>query len=55
MNWFPLIKEYYLMGLYTDTQLDIFVNASWITADQRSEMIEAKSETSTSSQTSSQA
>lgn len=36
------IKEYYLLGLYTDEQLDIFVNAKWITEEQKQEIIVSK-------------
>ena len=36
---YSYIKEYYLLGLYTDVQLDVFVNAKWITEEQKSEII----------------
>ena len=36
------IKMYYEMGLYTDTQLDIFVNAKYITEEQKTELISSK-------------
>jgi uncharacterized XkdX family phage protein len=36
------IKEYYILGLYTDADLDIFVNAKWITTDQKTEIIGSK-------------
>ena len=36
------IKKFYLMGLYTDEQLDIFVNAKWITEEQKQEIINSK-------------
>lgn len=39
---YSYIKEYYLMGLYTDEQLDIFVNAKWITEEQKQEIIASK-------------
>ena len=36
------IKEYYLLGLYTNVQLDVFVNAKWISAEQKQEIIANK-------------
>ena len=39
---YSYIKEYYLLGLYTDEQLDIFVNAKWITEEQKQEIIASK-------------
>lgn len=39
---FSYIKEYYLLGLYTDTNLDVFVNAKWITEEQKQEIIAKK-------------
>lgn len=39
---YSYIKEYYLLGLYTDDQLDIFVNAKWITKEQKQEIIDSK-------------
>lgn len=39
---YSYIKEYYLLGLYTEVQLDVFVNAKWITEEQRQEIIASK-------------
>ena len=39
---YSYIKEYYLLGLYTDGQLDIFVNAKWITEEQKEEIMASK-------------
>ena len=39
---YSYIQEYYLLGLYTDEQLDIFVNAKWITEEQKQEIIASK-------------
>lgn len=36
------IKEYYLLGLYTNDDLDIFVNAKWITEEEKQEIINSK-------------
>lgn len=36
------IKEYYMLCLYTDADLDIFINAKWITVDQKREIIDSK-------------
>lgn len=36
------IKEYYLLGLYTDANLDVFVNAKWITEEEKQEIINSK-------------
>ena len=40
--WYELIKKYYMMGLYTESDLDLFVQVSWITAEQKQEIIESK-------------
>jgi hypothetical protein len=37
------IKEYYLLGLYTDSDLDIFVNAKWISEEDKTNIIDNKS------------
>lgn len=37
------IKEYYLLGLYTDADLDIFVNAKWISTEDKANIIASKS------------
>lgn len=35
MNWFTIIQEQWNWGCYTSReQLDVYVNAGWITADQ---------------------
>nr|DAL52998.1 MAG TPA_asm: hypothetical protein [Caudoviricetes sp.] len=39
---FSYIKEYYLLGLYTESNLDVFVNARWITEEQKQEIIASK-------------
>ena len=36
------IKEYYLLGLYTESNLDVFVNTRWITEEQKQEIIASK-------------
>ncbi|WP_080443154.1 XkdX family protein [Clostridium botulinum] len=36
------IKEYYILGLYKNNQLDVFVNAKWITEEQKQEIINSK-------------
>ena len=36
--WYELIKRYYMMGLYTESDLDLFVQVSWITAEQKQEI-----------------
>lgn len=40
--WYKLIKEYYLMGLYTKEDLDLFVKVNWITEEQKEEIIASK-------------
>ena len=37
-----LIKKYYLMGLYTVSDLDLFVKVNWITEEQKAEIIASK-------------
>ena len=39
---FDVIKEYYIINLYTESDLDIFVNAKWITEEQKQDMIDSK-------------
>lgn len=39
---YSYIKEYYQMGLYTDEQLQIFVDVNWITEEQKQEIIASK-------------
>ena len=36
------IKKFHLMGLYTDTQLDVFVRSGDITEEQKQEIISSK-------------
>ncbi|WP_294405596.1 XkdX family protein [uncultured Clostridium sp.] len=36
------IKKFYLMGLYTDEQLDIFIRSGDITEEQKQEIIASK-------------
>ncbi|MFT8556002.1 MULTISPECIES: XkdX family protein [Liquorilactobacillus] len=36
--WYSLIKQYYIMGLYTNENLDLFASINWITADQETEI-----------------
>ncbi|ABK60742.1 MULTISPECIES: XkdX family protein [Clostridium] len=36
------IKEYFLMGLYVEKDLDIFVTAKWITKQEKEEIIKSK-------------
>ena len=40
--WYELIKRYYMMGLYTESDLDLFVQVSWITDEQKQEIILSK-------------
>ena len=40
--WYELIKRYYMMGLYTESDLDVFVQVSWITEEQKQEIIASK-------------
>lgn len=39
---YKFIKKYYLMGLYSDTDLDIFVTSRDITEAQKVEIIASK-------------
>ncbi|EPY2279503.1 XkdX family protein [Clostridium sporogenes] len=36
------IKEYYNMGLYTKEDLDIFVQAKWISIQEKEDMIKTQ-------------
>lgn len=36
---YSYIKEYYLLGLYTDAQLNIFVSAKWISEEEKQEIL----------------
>lgn len=39
---YKYIKEYYLLGLYAEDNLQVFVNARWITEEQKQEIIASK-------------
>lgn len=39
---YSYIKEYYLLGLYTESNLDVFVNAKWISEEQKQEIVNNK-------------
>ncbi|NFI52679.1 XkdX family protein [Clostridium botulinum] len=39
---FSYIKEYYILGLYKNNQLDVFVNAKWISEEQKQEIVNSK-------------
>lgn len=38
MLWYNIIKNYYNLGLYTPEQVQVFVTAKWITAEQATEI-----------------
>lgn len=40
--WYELIKRYYMMELYTESDLDLFVQVNWITEEQKQEIIASK-------------
>ena len=40
--WYPIIKNYYFQGLYTEANLVIFVTANMITEEEMLQMIEEK-------------
>ena len=40
--WYELIKRYYMMGLYTESDLDLSDQVSWITEEQKQEIIASK-------------
>lgn len=40
--WYPVIKQYYLDGLYTEANLLVFVTAKMITEEQMHEIIASK-------------
>lgn len=40
--WYPIVKDYYLKGFYTEANLLVFVTAEMITEEQMLEMIEEK-------------
>ncbi|NFB32502.1 XkdX family protein [Clostridium botulinum] len=42
MQTLSYIKEYYVMGLYTESDLDIFVKAKWITIEEKEDIIKTK-------------
>ena len=37
--WFGIIKEYYNLGLYTSSDLDIFVQGGMITTDEKASIL----------------
>ena len=39
---YTLIKEYYGKGLYSESDLDLFVKVNWITEQQKQEIIASK-------------
>ncbi|GEQ18677.1 XkdX family protein [Clostridium butyricum] len=39
---YSYIKEYYLLGLYTENNLDVFVNAKWITVEEKQNIVSSK-------------
>lgn len=38
-NWYNTIKQYANLGLYKEPHLDVFVEARWITEEQKQEII----------------
>lgn len=40
--WYPIIKNYYFQGLYTEANLIVFVTAKMITEEEMLQMIEEK-------------
>lgn len=36
---YQAIKQYYTLGLYTRSDLDLFVSVGWITQDQENELL----------------
>ena len=36
------VKKFYLLGLYTDENLDVFVRSGYITEEQKQEIIASK-------------
>lgn len=40
--WYPIIRRYYLQGLYTDANLVVFVTAGMITEEEMLALIEEK-------------
>jgi|GEM_PF-1120263 len=47
--WFGVIKEYYGLCLYTVSDLDTFVQAKWITSDEKATITGSTATTSTAS------
>lgn len=39
---YELIKKYFLDGLFSETDLDLFVQAGWVTEEQKKELIYSK-------------
>ena len=42
MQMYKWIKKFYLIGLYTDENLDVFVRSGDITEEQKQEIIDIK-------------
>jgi hypothetical protein len=40
--WYPVIRRYYLQGMYTDANLIVFVTAGMITEQQMNDLIAEK-------------
>ena len=40
--WYELIKRYYMIGLYTESDLNLFLQVGWITEEQKQEIIAYK-------------
>ena len=40
--FYEAIKNYYVMNLYTEENLDLFVSINWITAEQKVEIMASK-------------
>ena len=40
--WYGIIKEYYKIGLYNDSDLEPFVQVGYITEEQKAEIIASK-------------
>lgn len=39
MDWYALVKRYYIAGLYSADQVQVFVTAKKITAEQATEIV----------------
>lgn len=38
--WYEIINEYYVLALYTASDLDIFIEGNMITADEKAKIID---------------